>query len=421
MSAAPSPVADGDRRVAVVGAGIAGLACAYALRHSHRVTLFEADRRAGGHSNTVDVVDSGRHLAIDTGFIVHNRENYPRFNRLLDDLGIATQRSEMSFAVESPATGVAYRGSRVWLQPELMTTPATRRTAVEIARFQRRGPELLGEDLRGLGLRDLVDRFGFRRELLEHYLVPLGTALWSMPHQDAGDIPAEFALRFLDHHSLFGLRRYRWRTISGGSRVYVQALLRRLTGPVFLGTPIRSITRRTGEVVVRTDLGEAPFDAVILATHADQALGLLADPDPLESEILGAFRTTPNRATLHTDASLLPANRRIRSSWNVTYPPGGDGAPTVTYSMNRLQRLRTRQQYCVSLNAERRIRPERVVAEFDYRHPVMDHAAIAAQRRVPELQGRRNTYFCGAWQGWGFHEDAMAAAERAVEAIRGPR
>lgn len=408
------------RNIAVVGSGIAGLSAAYLLSRTDHVEIFEALPRAGGHTNTLDVTTpDGRALAIDTGFIVHNRENYPRLIRLFDELGIVTQPSEMSFAVSSVDHDLEYRGGRLWAQGANLRRPAARRLLAEITRFLATGRRHLDADLAGQTLAEFAARAGYSRALLELYLVPMSAALWSMPPGGARQIPAEFVLRFFDNHSLLGFRRRRWRTVTGGSRRYVSAILRHVSGPIHLATPVQSLRRADGGVELRPAGGPPRrFDAVVVATHGDQALRLLADPDPLERAILGAFRTTPNRATLHTDRRLLPRRRALWSSWNVMLDDSRTTAgATLTYYMNALQRLAERRPYCVTLNRDDLIDPAHVIAQIDYRHPVIDAAAVAAQARIAELDGNRRTYYCGAYQGWGFHEDGIAAACRVAAAL----
>jgi predicted NAD/FAD-binding protein len=323
----------------------------------------------------------------------------------------------MSFSVDAPAAGVTYRGGRFLRQPHVLGNRTARRLLAEIARFLVVARGDLARGLEGQSLTDYVRRRGFADELLSLYLVPMASAIWSMPPAGAAQMPATFVLRFFDNHALLGFRRHKWRTVVGGARRYVDALAATLPGPVHLGEPVTSI-RRHGRVVEVVRGADAPrrFEAVVLATHGDQALELLADADELERSILGAFRTTPNRATLHFDERMLPRQASSRASWNVT--AGEDGAPPrLTYYANELQRLRTRHHYCITLNAEQSVDPDRVLASFDYRHPAYDAEAIAAQGRLHEVNGHRATYYCGAWQGWGFHEDGLRSAVRACAAL----
>ncbi len=402
--------------IAVIGSGVSGLVAAYLLSRRYPVELFEAQTKLGGHVNTVDVDDpSAGPLAIDTGFIVHNRPNYPNLVRLFDELGVATQPSDMSFSVESSTENFAYRAGHIRKQRQLVGTRSGRRLLTEILRFLVVARRDLAEGVNGLTLAAYARKRGFSDRFLRLYAVPMAAAIWSMPPAGAAEMPASFVLRFFDNHALLGLRRHRWRTVVGGARRYVTELQRRLPGPVHLGRPVESIRRDATGVTLTTASREARFDAVVVATHGDQALRLLADADDLEKAVLGAFRTTENRATLHFDERLLPASRSAWASWNVR--AGNEAAPVLTYHANSLQKLTAARQYCITLNADELIDPAKVLERIDYRHPVYDAAAIDAQRDLPRLDGRRRTYFCGAYQGWGFHEDGAVAAVRAASGL----
>lgn len=404
--------------IAVIGSGVSGLVAAYLLSRKHRVEVFEADTRPGGHVNTVKVDDpQAGTVAVDTGFIVHNRPNYPNLTRVFDELGITTQASNMSFAVESPEDGFAYQAGHLLSQRHVMKSAAGLKLISEIVRFLFVGRTDLHRGTVGaVSIAEYARGRGFSERFIDLYAVPMAAALWSMPPGGAAEIPAEFVLRFFDNHSLLGLRRHRWRTVTGGARRYVDALIERLPGPVHLGTPISRVRRNTGSVTLTTPAGERSFDSVVIATHGDQALRLLADPDQLEHDTLGAFRTTPNRATLHFDETLLPPHRSSWASWNVRARQENSG-PVVTYFMNSLQKLQTARPYCVTLNSDALINPDKVLRRIDYRHPVFDTNTIEAQRLVPQLNGRRRTYYCGAYQGWGFHEDGATSAVRVAEEL----
>lgn len=391
-------------KIAVVGTGIAGLGAAYALSRAHEVELFEANGYAGGHVHTVTV---GSH-AVDTGFIVHNEPNYPQLTRLYRELGVRTQGTAMSFSCECRC-GSVWSSRRPW----------------------RAGPHLFAEILRFLrtaGDADTdgktFDRFlhdeGYSDRFRWHYLVPMTSALWSTAPGPALDFPAAYGIRFLGNHSMLGLRRHRWRTVAGGSRGYVRALLERIGSRVHLHAPVRSIARVGGGVELRSaDRDVQRFDGVVFATHAPQALGLLADPSDAERRLLGAFRTTPNETVLHTDERLLPRRPGDRAAWNYQSPGCHVMAPrpTLTYSMNRLQRLDADVEYCVTLNRTEEIDPEKIVQVIRYDHPQMTFEGLAAQARLPQLNGPRATAFCGAWQGSGFHEDGLVSGLRAAAAF----
>jgi len=408
-------------RLAVVGSGVAGLACAHLLGPHHDVVLFEADRRLGGHANTVDVDDpaAGR-LAIDTGFIVHNDRNYPHLQRLLADLGVAAIDSEMSFAVTDRATGFCYRATNL---DTLLASranaldPRLWRMLADIIRFQRAGRRFLAaRPDPTLSLAEFLAAGRYSRAFVDLHLIPMGAAVWSADPATFDRFPAASLLHFLHNHGLLSIGdRPQWKTIVGGSRAYVDALARRFRGEIRLASPVTEVARPGGgangvAIRSRTHPEPEPFDQVILATHADQALDLLADPRPEEKELLGAVRYQPNRATLHTDTSLLPPRRKAWAAWNYDREAGDQRLATLTYDLTNLQRLPGARRYLVSLNSDHRIRPDTILASFDYAHPVFDGPAVAAQPRIAAANGRSNTWFAGAWLGYGFHEDGMASA-----------
>jgi predicted NAD/FAD-binding protein len=412
-------------RLAIVGSGVAGLACAHLLDAAHDVVLFEADDRLGGHANTVDVTDpDAGSLAVDTGFIVHNDRNYPHLQRLLAELGVTTIDSEMSFAVTDRASGFAYRATNLnslLADRSNLTNPRLWRMVADIVRFQRAGRRLLAQDPDPtLSLADFVAQGRYSRTFVDLHLIPMGAAVWSADPDTFDRFPAASLLRFLRNHGLLSIGdRPQWKTIVGGSRAYVEALARRFTGQIRLGCAVTGVERHSDGVRITSTArpGPEPFDQVILAAHSDQSLALLADPSPEEKELLGAIGYQPNQATLHTDTSLLPPWPRAWAAWNYecgvgpTRPEAGiGGSAVVTYDLTRLQRLPGRHRYLVSLNSDHRIDPDRVLARFEYAHPVFDGPAVAAQRRITELNGQRHTWYCGAWLGYGFHEDGMASA-----------
>lgn len=395
----------------MVGSGVAGLGCAYLLRELHEVTLFEAADRLGGHVNTIKVPTARGDLGIDTGFIVHNRENYPNLVRLFAELGVATQPSEMTFSVRRQADGLEYAGLGPWAQPHVLRRPRLLRLLAGIARFLRTARADLAEldDREPLG--DWARRRGHGGDVLDLYLVPMCAALWSADPRDAAAIPARFVLRFFDHHALLGFRRHAWRTVRGGSRTYVDAIVRAMDGHrILTDRSVSRVRRAEGAVwVTAGGAAEERFDAVVIATHPDQALRILADPGPEEARLLGAFRYTASEAILHTDPAILPRRERVRASWNYFLPATPGEGPRVTYLMNRLQRLDEPVSYCVSLNCEQWISPERVLRRIPYEHPLFTAESVAAQPALAGLGHERRTAFCGAWQGWGFHEDGLVS------------
>lgn len=411
-------------RVAVVGSGIAGLGAALALARVHEVTVFEADARAGGHANTVSVPRlGGGELALDTGFLVHNHANYPLLTRFLGELGVLTQESDMSFSVSCRRCDIEYSG-RVWRQPRALMRPGMARLVAEIARFLTTGTRALeGRHARST-LGEFVAAEGYSRSFRDHFIVPFAAALWSTAPGPTLDFPAPYAVRFFQNHGLVGFRRHMWRTVTGGSRSYVDAVRARLGDRLRLSTPVTGLVRDADGVSVRTaDGGGHRADHVLLATHAPQALAILGEgADRREREVLGPLRTTVNRTVLHTDTTLMPRRRSAWGSWNYLIDDctSPDAAPTVTYHLNRLQDLDEPEEYCVTLNRERVIAPSRTLASFDYAHPLYTFEALDARERIPEIQGRHRTWFAGAWQGNGFHEDGLASGLRVAAALGAP-
>jgi len=393
-----------EMKIAIIGTGIAGLGAAYALSQLHEVELFEANGHAGGHANTV-THDS---LELDTGFIVHNEANYPNLTRLFRELGVATQPSEMSFAM-SCGCGLEWSSRRPWRAgPRLLR---------EILHFLRTAGEA---DADGKSFDRFLRDEGYSESFRRHYLVPMTAALWSTAPSEALEFPAAYGIDFFRNHSMLGLRRNRWRTVTGGSRAYVRALIDRLGAQVQLAAPVRSLVRTTEGVQVRGAGGELrTFDAAVVATSAPRALGLLEDASVEEHEILSAFETTANETVLHTDARLLPRRASNRSSWNYQSPGCGVHAdrPSLTYSLNRLQKLDTGVEYCVTLNRTDEIDESAVIRVIDYEHPRVTFASLAAAERARARGTVRHTAFAGAWQGNGFHEDGLASGLRAAAAF----
>ncbi|WP_329475991.1 FAD-dependent oxidoreductase [Kribbella sp. NBC_01484] len=409
--------------VAVVGAGVSGLTAAYLLSRSHSVTLFEAEPRLGGHANTQVVRDAaGAPLAVDTGFIVHNDRTYPKLRKLFGELGIATRPTEMSMSISDPATGLEYAGGLgaggVFAQRRRVADPRFLGVLGQVGRFHRRAAAFLAStsdvDLTSLG--DFLDSEGFSPRFRRLYAVPLVSCVWSTGAQSSLQYPARYLFRFLERHGMLSFRDSpQWSTVVGGSRTYVDAIADRLES-VRAGRPVRGIVRGVDGVRVTDAAGEtACFDRVVVATHADTALELLTDADPAEKEVLSAFEYSRNETVLHTDASLLPRTPKARAAWNFR-TTSDDRPPVVTYWMNRLQGLDTETQFLVTLNARERIDPAAVLAVMDYRHPVYDAAAVAAQSRLPTLNTDRTT-FAGAYHGWGFHEDGCRSGVAAAAAF----
>ncbi|CAM3172250.1 DUF1365 domain-containing protein [Nocardioides dubius] len=410
-----SPAA--GQRVAVVGSGVAGLVAAHELGRHVRVTLYEADDRLGGHADTHEVDG----LGIDTGFIVHNARTYPHLLRIFAELGVETQPSEMSLSVRDDASGLEWAGA-LGLRGLFPTSANLRdadylRTLTEIPRFHRAAKRLLGRDgtpghEQTLG--DFLDRGRFSAHFRRHFMAPLVAAVWSCDPRTALEYPARYLFTFLAHHGMlqvFGSPQ--WRTVTGGSRGYVERIAKEID-EVHLGTAVRAISESADGVVVRDEYdNERTFDAVVIAAHPEQALTMLTEPSPAQREILGAIGYTPNTAVLHTDTSLMPRARNAWASWNHLARPDREGV-TVTYDLTRLQRLATDTHYLVTLGGEDLIDPAQVIARREYAHPSYTPDSVAARDRQRELDTAR-IHFAGAWQGWGFHEDG---ARSGVEAAR---
>ena len=396
-------------KVAVIGSGISGLGAAHVLSRAHDVSVFEREPRAGGHTRTIRYAG----LALDTGFLVHNVRNYPLLTRLFDELGIATQASEMSFSVACPC-GLEYSGRRPFAQPRRAADPRFLGLLGEIGRWLTTAKRSLGDLDESWSLERYLDERRFSRRFRRHFLVPLTAALWSTAPGRALEYPAASALRFFDNHGMLGFGRPEWRYVTGGSDGYVRAIADRLDAQLRLDNGVRSLRRSFGGVELRTDDGTThAFDAVVVATHADQALALLEDPTDDERRALGAFEYTTNEAVLHTDSAQLPKTLAARASWN--YRLGDDGRPTMTYYLNRLQTLDGDTDWCLTLNGD--IADEHVIDRGTFEHPLYTVESARAQRELPSLSGVRRTWFAGAHHGNGFHEDGLASGVRAAESI----
>ena len=411
-------------RVAIVGAGVAGMVAARELdRAGHRITLFEAGARPGGHANTVTVETPGGTWDVDTGFIVYNDRNYPGFERLLDELAVETKPAEMSLSVSDGRGGFEWssRPLGVFARPAHLADPRFHRMIADLARFFREARDLVGTNGSGPSLGDFLDRGGYSRWFVERLLIPQTSAVWSADPEQLWDFPASFLAEFLANHgALQFLGRPRWRTVCGGSRVYVDRLTAPFADRTRLGVAVTEVRRDAAGVELRWHGGRERFDEVVLAVHSDQALAMLADPSPAEREVLGAIPYVRNEAVLHTDVRLLPRRRRAWASWNCHLLDEAVGRTTITYHMNRLQSLRADREFLVTLNLADRIDPATVIDTYTYDHPVYTRAGLAAQGRWAEISGVRGTHYCGAYWRWGFHEDGVWSAQRACGAIAAP-
>ena len=410
-------------KIAIVGAGVSGLTAAYLLHRDHEVTVFEADERIGGHAHTVRVDTASETHRLDTGFIVFNDRNYPNFERLLDRLGVVSQPSDMSFGVSDGRGSFEYAShslNGVFANRRHLLSASFLRMLADIPRFQRAARELLHRGDERVALPDWLSQQRLSRSFVERLIVPQVSAVWSAAPAQMRSFPALFLARFFDNHGMLGLSgRPQWRTVSDGSVRYVDALSAQFTDRIRRRSPVRSITRNHDGVALTVDGAEPlSFDHVVLATHADQALSVLADASRREREILEAIPYQENEAILHTDRSLLPTRRAAWASWNYHLLDGPSERTTVTYHLNRLQQFRSEQQFCVTLNNSERIDPQHVIKRIPYAHPVYTSDGLAAQRRVAEISGSEGrTHFCGAYWGWGFHEDGVNSALRVAESF----
>jgi predicted NAD/FAD-binding protein len=416
----------GRQSIAVVGTGISGLSAAWLLAQGHDVTVYEADARIGGHSNTLEVEAEGRRIAVDTGFIVYNEPCYPNLTALFAHLGVATAATDMSFAVSIDGGRLEYAGSDLgglFAQPTNLVKPRFWSMLADLRRFYDRAPRDLAT-MGTISLADYLDRGGYGRAFREDHLYPMAAAIWSTPSAEVGDHPAAAFVRFCENHGLLRLTgRPVWRTVRGGSREYVARLTASFRDRILLSTPVTAIVRDALGVEIHDGRGgRRRFDQVVIATHADRALALLARPSAEETRLLGAFRYSRNEAVLHSDRAAMPRRRRAWASWNyLSEVREGDRALSVTYWMNRLQPLGDAPDLFVTLNPAREPDPRLVHARIAYDHPIFDAATGRAQPELWSLQGVNRSWFCGAHFGAGFHEDGLQAGLAVAEELGGRR
>lgn len=407
-------------RIAIVGTGVAGLGCAWQLRDLADITLIEREARPGGHSNTVEIAEEGKSLRIDTGFIVFNRVTYPNLVRLFEELGVHTKPSEMSFSVQHLPAGLEYNGmgpDKIFAQRKNLVRPRFYRLIYQILRFFRLAQAALNDpSTESLTVRQFTEKHRLGKDFLDFYLVPMSSAVWSTEPDRMLDFPALSLLRFFHNHGFLGVTTHHpWYTVSGGSRSYVEKILAAVR-PVRLPAKVVSVSEQAGHVSIRTANGETEnFDRVIIAAHADEALGMLESPDPAQSRLLSAFGYQSNVATLHTDASVMPVRRKAWASWNYRMDRDAQGKVRATthYWMNALQGVSEKNDYFLSLNSRESIPADKVLYETVYDHPVYTLEAMRAQEELPSLNTRspgQRVFFCGSYFRYGFHEDAYASA-----------
>jgi predicted NAD/FAD-binding protein len=409
-------------KVAIVGGGVSGIVAAHALHGSHELALFEANDYLGGHSNTVTVERDDASYAIDTGFIVLNDRNDPRFSALLERAGVAVQPTHMGFSVKGEDEDFEYAGTPrgVFCQHANLARRAFWRMIVDLLRFNKVLAKILEDDVdEDRSLRAFVAEGGYSQWFIDRLIVPQASAVWSADPASMWDFPVRFLAEFFQNHGMLGFRdRPHWQTVVGGSQAYVKALSAPFRDRVRLSSAVEAVHRDDEGVTVRArGSGDERFDEVIFACHADQALAILEDATALERELLGAFGYQANEAVLHTDSRLLPRRAAARQAWNFHLFAQPRAKTTVTYYMNHLQRLNCAEDFCVSLNMSDRIDPAKVIRRLQYTHPVYTRASVAAAARLKEISPARRTRYAGAHWGWGFHEDGVVSALRAVEGL----
>lgn len=408
-------------RIAIIGTGISGLGCAHFLHKRFDLTLYEASDYVGGHTNTVTVMEDGVEIPIDTGFMVFNHQTYPLLCRLFKELGVEAKRTDMSFSLRHRPTGYEYNGKNldtIFGQRKNLVSPRFWRFLLKIARFNEETIEAMNDPrFEQMTLREYAEARGYGQDFLDLYIIPMGSAVWSTPPELMMEFPARTLMHFWFNHGFLGMKtRHPWWTVVDGSRQYVRKLIPPFQDRIRLNTPVQRIERRDGKAILHTAGQPAEtYDKVILATHAPTSLQMLAEPTALEQELLSAFKYQPNVATLHTDDHFMPHTRRCWASWNyhIEFDAQGTIQPSTHYWMNLLQGVSEKNQYFVSINAAEQIDPAKVIRRINYEHPLFDVHAIAAQKRLPELNQiapDQTTYFCGAWQRYGFHEDGFMSA-----------
>ncbi len=410
-------------RVAIIGAGIAGNSAAWELAADYDVTVFEAEARLGGHTRTSTFEFDGREYAVDTGFIVYNRDTYPDFCRLLGELNVPTQDSDMSFGAMDQASGVAYSTrslSSLFAQRRNLLRPSYYRVWTDFIRLSRVAPKLERSLAPTVTVGEYLDEHGYSIQFRDLFVIPMAAAIWSATPGAITSFPMLTMVRFMQNHRMLQPSgQPMWRVIKGGSRTYVDALYRSLPVTVRRAAPVRSVVRAKGGVTVIEQSGASQFfDAVVIATHSTQALSLLDNPTKHEHQVLGAIRYQPNTAILHTDTAVLPDNRRAWASWNYRVSKGGSQPVCVTYDMNRLQSIESPHHFLVTLNGSDLVEPGRILEVVDYEHPVFDVAAINAQSQWQQISGVRNIFFAGAYWRYGFHEDGVFSGLRAARQLR---
>lgn len=407
-------------KIAVIGTGIAGNVAAYHLAKEHDITVFEANDYIGGHTHTHNIEMDGQQHQIDTGFIVFNYWTYPNFIKLLEELDVGVQASDMSFSVKCESTGLEYNGTSLnslFAQRRNFLRPSFYRMIKDILRFNREAPLLLDQDESDMSLGDYLQQQKYSPHFINNYIIPMGSAIWSADPVTLIKIPAKFFIRFFHNHGMLNVSdRPVWHVIKGGSRQYVTKLTQGFKDRIRLNQPVRYIRRLPTHVEIKTDNDELQcFDAVFIASHSDQALKMLDDATVLEREVLGAITYQRNEVILHTDTRLLPKKKLAWAAWNYHLLPKNTGLAALTYNMNILQGLDSRETFCVTLNHTAAIDETKIIKRMEYDHPVFTPESVLAQQRQGEINGINRTYFCGAYWRNGFHEDGVVSALNALQ------
>lgn len=410
------------KRIAIIGSGIAGLGCAYFLQRRFDITLFEKNDYAGGHTNTIEVDESGQKVPIDTGFMVFNTTTYPNLTRLFNELNVVIKPTDMSFSVQHIPENLEWCGSgfnHLFAQRENLFKPRFWKMLLNLDRFNKDAQSAM-TDVRyaDCTIGEYVELRGYGQDFLKFYLIPMASAVWSTPPGPILEFPAQALLRFFHNHGFNnGLDGHlKWLTVAGGAKEYVKKLTAPFAAKIIVGKPVSRIIRQSNGVrLVLADGSQHDYDAAILAAHADQSLAMIEDPQPLEKQLLSTFKYQDNRATLHTDSTLMPRRKLCWASWNYRYDTGpvAEPVPSTHYWMNNLQQVSQHKDYFVSINAEDKVKPEKIIRSMDYEHPIFSLPAIKAQPRLPELNKQENNqrlYFCGSYFRNGFHEDAFSSA-----------
>ena len=409
-------------RIAIIGSGISGLTAAYLLNHDHEITLYEANDHIGGHTHTHDIEIEGKIWAVDSGFIVYNERTYPNFIRILDELGVERKPTRMGFSVKSVSNNLEYAGHSLdglFSQRRNLIRPSFWRMIKSILRFKKESEEQLNELPLDMTIGSFLEKNHYPSEFIEHFIIPMGAAIWSTMPNMMTEIPAVFFIRFFQNHGILAIKdKPTWWVINGGSKNYVKKMTAGFIDRIMVSTPVKRVKRNDSiEIIAGSPQHMTRFDAVVFACHSDQALALLADPSYAENEILRAITYQRNDVLLHTDHSVLPPRRKAWSSWNYQLDSDPERPVALTYNMNILQGLESSVTFCVTLNDPEAVSPDRIIKEITYHHPLITVESISAQKRKNEISGVNNTYYCGAYWHNGFHEDGVVSAMDACELL----